>query len=240
MRAFITSSTEQRNDTSHRDDEPLFTIKASGDRMPRAFIVGGANTSEKQAAPGVGVSEQGEPTRCVASNANNWKAFIVGSNISASFSSSDEPIDTVTVDNGKRYRAFIVDDQNSGTPNEDGERGLTIRNDGAPIFTVSATQARQSLRAFVADGFNAGRKMTVRDCDEPASTVDAMRITKHPRCAWLPTGRVVAMTPRCLARFQSFPDSYILPNSNSLACRVIGNAVPPLLYQKVIEAQLMQ
>ena len=77
-----------------------------------------------------------------------------------------------------------------------------------------------------------------------ASTVDAMRVTKHPRRAWLFNGRVVAMTPRCLARFQSFPDSYILPDpnwltgANDLACRVIGNAVPPLLYQRVIEAQL--
>jgi site-specific DNA-cytosine methylase len=74
------------------------------------------------------------------------------------------------------------------------------------------------------------------------------------------------MTPRCLTRFQSFPDDYKLPagfsirnfaladvmglnisdkwvsewiNTNGgLACRVIGNAVPPLLYQRVIEAQL--
>jgi site-specific DNA-cytosine methylase len=40
--------------------------------------------------------------------------------------------------------------------------------------------------------------------------------------------RVVQMTPRCLARFQAFPDWYELPESKSLACRIIGNAVPPL------------
>jgi site-specific DNA-cytosine methylase len=46
--------------------------------------------------------------------------------------------------------------------------------------------------------------------------------------------RVVKMTTRCLARFQSFPDSYVLPRSG-IAAKIIGNAVPPLLYQKIIE-----
>lgn len=50
--------------------------------------------------------------------------------------------------------------------------------------------------------------------------------------------RVVAMTMRCLARFQSFPDWYELPEKRTLAARVIGNAVPPLLMQKVAEAML--
>jgi site-specific DNA-cytosine methylase len=134
MRAFIINN-QQSDDhrggtygvTTRHDDEPAITITDSF--VPKAFIVGGANTSETQAAPGVGVSEQDEPTRCVASNAGQWRT-------------------------------------------------------------------------------------------------------------WLSQGRVVAMTPRCLARFQSFPDDYILPASNKLACQVIGNAVPPLLYQRVIEANL--
>ena len=48
-------------------------------------------------------------------------------------------------------------------------------------------------------------------------------------------GRVVAMTPRCLARFQSFPDSYELPESKTLAAKGIGNAVAPLMYQRILE-----
>jgi DNA (cytosine-5)-methyltransferase 1 len=48
-------------------------------------------------------------------------------------------------------------------------------------------------------------------------------------------GRVVQMTPRALARFQTFPDWYELPEKKALACRVIGNAVPCLLYQKIVE-----
>lgn len=49
-------------------------------------------------------------------------------------------------------------------------------------------------------------------------------------------GRVVAMTPRALARFQTFPDTYQLPEKRILASRVIGNAVPPLMAQKLLEA----
>ena len=47
-------------------------------------------------------------------------------------------------------------------------------------------------------------------------------------------GRVVRMTPRCLARFQSFPDEYELP-SQGLAGKVIGMAVPPLMCQRIVE-----
>jgi DNA (cytosine-5)-methyltransferase 1 len=76
----------------------------------------------------------------------------------------------------------------------------------------------------------------IRNGDEPAPTQgNTDRVGNQPR-AWLSFGHVVKMTPRALARFQSFPDWYILPDKASLACTVIGNAVPPLLYQRVIEA----
>jgi site-specific DNA-cytosine methylase len=54
--------------------------------------------------------------------------------------------------------------------------------------------------------------------------------------AWLEYGRVVKMTSRALARFMSFPDSYALPKTNSLATTILGNAVPPLLGQAMIES----
>lgn len=46
------------------------------------------------------------------------------------------------------------------------------------------------------------------------------------------------MTTRALARFQSFPDWYQLPDNNSLACKGIGNAVPPLFMEKMYNALL--
>ena len=60
----------------------------------------------------------------------------------------------------------------------------------------------------------------------------------NPMRAWLSSGRVVKMTPRALARFQSLPDSYILPDKASLACTVIGNMVPSLLMQQIVEPLL--
>lgn len=44
------------------------------------------------------------------------------------------------------------------------------------------------------------------------------------------------MAGRALARFQSFPDSYRLPHKRSLAAKGIGNAVPPLMMQRVFES----
>jgi DNA (cytosine-5)-methyltransferase 1 len=77
---------------------------------------------------------------------------------------------------------------------------------------------------------------SVADC-APAFAIKAQTGARHAARAVLVQGRVVKMTPRALARFQSFPDWYELPRHNALACRIIGNAVPPLLMQRVMEAQ---
>jgi site-specific DNA-cytosine methylase len=42
------------------------------------------------------------------------------------------------------------------------------------------------------------------------------------------------MTPRCLARFQSVPDWYELPEKTSLACKIIGNGVPCKMMQALL------
>jgi DNA (cytosine-5)-methyltransferase 1 len=76
--------------------------------------------------------------------------------------------------------------------------------------------------------------LTIRAPGDPAPTVRTDARFK----AWLETGRVVKMTPRALARFQSVPDSYHLPESRALASRVIGNGVPWLLAQRVTESLL--
>lgn len=140
-----------------------------------------------------------------------------------------EPVHTVSALNP--FRAFITDITNS----VNAERPPTLRDELEPTMTVTAAwgwRPSQMPRAFIINSVNARQEYSdgLRYKESPAMT-----ITKEaqPR-AWLSQGRVVKMTPRCLARFQSFPDSYVLPDNNALACRVIGNAVPPLLYQKII------
>ena len=108
-----------------------------------------------------------------------------------------------------------------------------------PSATLVSSHKTALPRAFILNGTpNANTTSGVmRYDDEPAPTQgNTDRVGNQPR-AWLSAGRVVKMTPRALARFQSFPDWYVLPDKAKLACTVIGNAVPPLLYQRVIEAQ---
>jgi DNA (cytosine-5)-methyltransferase 1 len=62
----------------------------------------------------------------------------------------DRPSFTLTTNQGGNLiKAFVIDDQYNGDPDENGRRGLTIRADAEPMFTVSATQTKRSIRAQV-------------------------------------------------------------------------------------------
>ena len=107
--------------------------------------------------------------------------------------------------------------------------GDGLRGAAQPAATIRTGQ-QHLPRAFVVEGTDL-RNLTVRTADEPIYTIKASR-------AWLDQGRVVRLTPRALARFQSVPDSYQLPARAALACRTIGNAVPCLVAQRVTESLL--
>ena len=159
------------------------------------FMVGGANTSDDQAAAGVGVSLRAQPTRTVnASNAQHW-------------------------------RAFIVDGQTN-----DAGACVTVPHSDAPMYTVSASCDRRPARAFL---IPIGTESQPRYEEEPAHTTTSSHYKNMPK-GWLATGRVVKMTPRALARFQSFPDWYVLPEKSALACTVIGNAAPSLMMCEIV------
>lgn len=162
-------------------------------------------------------------------NANVARAFIL-SNAATEWGDGlrggDEPVHTVTEQSNGRTRAFIVDGQNT--------KSVSTRDADKPALTVTSGD-KGMPRAFLA-GVNANTTSGAKihhEVNEPAPTIRTPSGGRVLR-AWLSQGRVVKMTPRCLARFQSFPDSYRLPEHNGLACRVIGNAVPPLLYEKII------
>lgn len=99
-----------------------------------------------------------------------------------------------------------------------------------PAMSVTAA-ASSDMRAYLTtnsayDGWDG-----TREADEPAFTTTTQHV--GIRAALVTGDRVVAMTPRCLARFQTFPDWYTLPKSRTLAAKGIGNAVPPLLMEKL-------
>ena len=79
-------------------------------------------------------------------------------------------------------------------------------------------------------------RLTALPREQPAYTVNASKSLSENMIK--DNGDNFHCSTRFLARFQSFPDTYKLPDKKSLACRVIGNAVPSLLYQRVIESQI--
>ena len=120
--------------------------------------------------------------------------------------------------------------------------------EGQPSPVISAAHGAAKYRAFIVEGTAAGEdnkfNLPVRESQSPIFTVRGSNPRSPSRLQWLIAppargshgGRVVSMTPRALARFQSIPDSFVLPEKNGLACRVIGNAVPSLLGQRIIES----
>lgn len=164
------------------------------------------------------------------------------------FTESSMPARTVDGSSDDRIRAFIANTREMHDHRE--ENALTVRNGEEPLMTLSASGAPSRLKAFImpsvnADGTAHERGAFIPDDVHPMTPEEREKWEhdeqqryhaehKPKRPAWLSSGRVVAMTPRCLARFQSFPDAYILPDKKSLAATVIGNAVPPLLYEKIV------
>lgn len=142
----------------------------------------------------------------------------------------DSPANTVTPSSG-RARALLVD----GKLNNYGQ-SLTTRDGLEPSFVVTTSHNLRDLRAYLVDGANTHgttRSPTVRDDREPSFTVLSSSEGRVNHRALMEGGRVVRMTPRALARFQSFPDSYALPAKAALAGRIIGNACPPRLFEQL-------
>jgi DNA-cytosine methyltransferase len=170
-------------------------------------------------------------------NMNNIRAFILNTNQNQTpgnghgiqSGAETDPAFTVKGSDDGRLRAFV----------QDGKLGnhstiMPILGADSPFMTVTGHHEKGDARAFVGD-----QRRQIKTEQEPASTVRAQSNGGAPPRV-MAGGRVVQMTPRCLARFQSFPDSYALPDNRALACRVIGNAVPPLLYRRVAESFMEQ
>jgi len=140
-----------------------------------------------------------------------------------------EPTQTIGA-NEHGSKAFIVEGSAAG---EDNKFAMPVRMGDEPVFTMRAAQ--NNPRAFlITDQYDkptscADRRPQLFCADEPSATV----VAGHHRWIAAKSGRVVSMTPRCLARFQSFPDWYQLSGNKSLDSKGIGNAVPPLLMEKI-------
>ena len=82
---------------------------------------------------------------------------------------------------------------------------------------------------------------TIRLTDEPMFTVKAMSGTQRPsvkQASIVISGQAYEADPHCLARWQTIPDSYQFSGNLILDTMAIGNAVPPLMLQKIITSTL--
>jgi len=84
---------------------------------------------------------------------------------------------------------------------------------------------------------NYSSSVSFRKSHEPALTV-TKSFDRQVSRIYLTSCQVVMLNSRALARFQTLPDWYELPSHNSLAYKGIGNGVPCLLSQKVIQSIL--
>lgn len=156
------------------------------------------------------------------------ESFILGNGTYSAPISSHKPAQTITSnDNQTGVRAYLVDDKNNDS--------LGIAQD-VPAATVRVGGGTGNVKALLVDGLaNDGSWVPSVAADTPSFTVSASAGKRACRAS-TPASRVVRMTPRCLARFQSVPDSYVLPEKTALACKIIGNGVPCLMMQRVMES----
>ena len=141
-----------------------------------------------------------------------------------------DPAPTLRSDKQGAYRAFLADTQPHSRD------VLEIAYADRPALTVRADYATSKYRAFLVSGQNGGREITIRYSDEPTMTITNSSKGLPSACVGgVVGGVVVKMNVPCLARWQSMPDAYLLPESNTLASRIIGNGVPSLLGRKILE-----
>lgn len=152
---------------------------------------------------------------------------------------TDEPCITITANQGgggRLPKAVLVD----GKANSYGTT-YTICNGEDRIFTVTANNDRNVVRAILVEGKDhTVSQNVVRDYNQPSNTVIADMKGHAPRAVLLKEliehADIRALDYRCLARLQTFPDTYRWGKSASKNCKSIGNAVPSLFAQRVIES----
>ena len=120
-----------------------------------------------------------------------------------------------------------------------------IQNPAAPRFRGGSATALTQSKSFIQNGkayliersgARKDRDLLIRQGAEPSWTIRASIATdqkganRHdPLNALLPEGKVVSLTQRAIARLQSVPDWYQLPDQIGVAVTLLGNGVPCLL-----------
>lgn len=135
---------------------------------------------------------------------------------------SQDPIFTIAGGN-HCHKAFLVH------PTD--QRAMPVVTDSDPSFTIMASPSNKGAALLIDGKTNHEKAPTVKDEAKPSFVISAS--------AYLENGRVVRINEKCLARFQTLPDWYVLPDKKTIACRLIGNGVPCLMAQRIVESLIL-
>jgi len=236
--ALVSANSESQGTAQTRNPKEAAgsVVSTQARAMPRAVLVDQQNARKDGSTT---TRDDTEPTLTVASSlgvkhpppravlvSNAYDTPQDGDDRKPQTYDDEDPSPPTTVQHDGRLRAVLVDCWN-GSENF----GPDPLEEGDPASTIS-TDGRESHRPH-AVLVNESSTLEARQQQQPAASQVATQRNNRQRAVM--GRRVVQMTPRCLARFQTFPDWYDLPDSKSLACRIIGNAVPPLAMKKWIQ-----
>lgn len=215
-----------------QDEEPSLTIGDTNrpGNAPRALLM---NRNQSQWGDIYRESDEAAYTVCAEGSNGRTRALLldVANTIrDCTVREEGEPSVTVTAEKMRRPastpKALLIQSKNSNQEFGDGSRGetepaMTVTTDGKPSHQP---------KAVLVSGADA-----IAPCDrEPSMTITASLDRQALRAIIAENAKVVQMTSRALARFQTLPDSYELPAKNTLACKIIGNGVPCILARDVI------
>ena len=223
-------------------DEPAHTITSTAMRRPctapKAVLVSNAATEYSDGLrdpnePAFSATgEQGGRLRALLSG--EWDGPQREGRALRAFT-EDEPSSAVMSSTHKRQPCAVLVGNQQGAATETGREPMMCQRDEQAHPVTASLHAKGKLPVGVLIG---DQRRPVAAAERPAFTVRAGEHGGAEPKACLGAARVVTITPRCLARFQSVPDDYALPEKNSLACKIIGNGVACTMAQVIGEAFL--
>ncbi len=186
-----------------------------------AEVVSNYSTGGDTANPGRRSGD--DPSATVTSHINRNKIFFFNNQANSAGRTDDQPAPTIAAGH-LRGRAYVSDNR----PN------TAVRGIDFPAPTVlgngeKGTHASWQYRA------NSMPRSAVREMEQPAPTVMFGKDTKSGM--WVgPEREPIRVTPQEAGVLQSFPAHFPWQGTKTAQYQQVGNAIPPLMAQAILEA----
>jgi DNA (cytosine-5)-methyltransferase 1 len=115
---------------------------------------------------------------------------------------------------------------------------LYLKQEDQPCFSIKATEYKGLPRIALIEKVGARSDRPIRTVTEKHPIPTLKALDGRTWESWVIQNGVVFLqsTVECLARWQSFPKTYQFTGVRSVDCTLIGNSVPPLLAQRIMES----